>query len=110
MLFRDLNGIDVHPVLKPPLVLVDLDIISTHLPLPHAPILCERPVFEPVTSLPLHRIVAVLILVPELDGNLIVGPGEKLLAKAIIFLLFPLPGEEIDDIVSAGKKPIAIAP
>jgi hypothetical protein len=68
----------------------DLNIIPTHLPFSHLSILGKRPVLEAVTTLPLHAIMCILELVPELHGDLVVRKSEKLLAKAIAFLLLPL--------------------
>lgn len=45
---------------------IDLDIITAHLTLAHLAIFRERPILETVTPLPLHPIVGVLILIPEL--------------------------------------------
>ena len=76
VLFRDLDFINIHALLEPPLILGDLDIIPTHLPLPHTPILCKRPILQSITAFPLHLFMRVLILIPELDGDLVVGECE----------------------------------
>jgi len=37
----------------------------------------------------------ILILIPELDGDLVVGESEQLFAKTVALLLLPLLGQEI---------------
>lgn len=71
----------------------NLDIIPTHLPLPHLSILSKRPIFEAVAALPLHPVVCILELVPKLNGDSIVCKCEELLPQAIRFFFFPLLGE-----------------
>lgn len=83
MLLRDLDSIDIHSILEPALFDRDLNIITAHLPLAHAAIFRESPVFEAITTLPLHSIVAVLILIPELHCNLVVRKSEQLFAQTI---------------------------
>lgn len=82
MLFRNIDSIDVDSILEPALLGRDLNIIPAHLPLSHPTILRERPVLETITTLPLHSIMAVLILIPELDCDLVVLEREQLLAQA----------------------------
>ena len=81
MLLRDINSIDIDPILEPALFGRDLNIIPAHLPLPHPAILRKRPVLEAITTLPLHFIMAVLVLIPELDSDLVVPESEQLLAQ-----------------------------
>lgn len=83
MLLRDINSIDINSVLEPTLLDGDLNIVPAHLPLAHAAIFRESPVFEAITTLPLHSIVAVLILIPELHCNLVVRKSEQLFAQTI---------------------------
>jgi len=82
MLLLDINSIDINSILKPALSSLDLNIIPTHLPFPHPAILSKRPVLEAITPLPLHPIVFVLVLIPELDSDFIVHESEQLLAQA----------------------------
>jgi hypothetical protein len=82
MLLRDINSIDIDSILEPALFRQDLNIIPAHLPLSHATILCKRPVLEAITPLPLHAIMFVLVLIPELDCDLVVRESEQLLAQA----------------------------
>ena len=84
-------SIDIDTILEPPLSFADLEIIATHLPFPHAAVLSKRPIFQAITALPLHLIVRVLILIPELHGDLVVLEGEQLFAELVILLLLPLP-------------------
>lgn len=44
--------------------IADLNIISTHLALAHLAIFREGPVLKTVTTLPLHVIVRILVLIP----------------------------------------------
>jgi len=110
MLLADLNQVHIHAVLEPSLRVRELDIIATHLPLPHPPVLRKRPVLKTITTLPLHAIVGILILVPELDCDLVVGESEQLLAKLVALLLLPLLGQEVDDLDVALEEGAAIAP
>lgn len=63
MLLGYLDRVDVHSVLEPSLVHSNLDVIAAHLPLPHTAVFREGPVLEAITALPLHLVVAILILV-----------------------------------------------
>lgn len=69
MLLTDIDCVDVHSILVPPLVVGDLYIVATHLTLLHPAILCKGPILETVTSVPLTALV--MPLVPELDGDLL---------------------------------------
>ena len=110
VLLRDLHTIHIDTFFEPPSILDDFDIITTHLPLPHHPILRERPVLQPITPLPLHAIVRILVLVPELHRNLISAECEELLAQLVVVFFVPLPGQEGDDFVGAGEEFVAVAP
>ncbi len=63
MLLRNVNLIDVHSVLEPPLILADLEIVTAHLPLTHTAVFRKGPVFETITTLPFHLVVSILVLV-----------------------------------------------
>lgn len=52
----------------------------------------------------------VLVLVPELDGDLVVVEGKKLFAQPIAALFSPFLREEIDDGIGAREEGAAIAP
>ena len=52
----------------------------------------------------------VLIFVPELHGNLVVGEAEKFFTEAVRFLFLPLLGQECDDGVRTLEKGTAVAP
>jgi hypothetical protein len=106
----NVNGIDINAILEPALLLGDLNIISTHLPLAHDSILPERPVFESITALPLHAIMGILIFVPELDSDLVLSESEELLAQLVVLLLVPFPGQEFNDGFSAGEKFVPVTP
>jgi len=82
MLLRDIDNIDIDSILEPALFGRDLNIVPAHLPLPHPTILCKRPVLEAITTLPLHFIMAVLVLIPELDSDFVVLESEQLFAQA----------------------------
>lgn len=110
MLLTDLNFVDIYSLSKPPLALTQKDIIATHLPLSHFTIIRERPVFEPIASLPLHLIMSILILIPELHGDLVICKGEQLLSKLIIVFLLPFLGEKLDYLISSLNELVTIAP
>lgn len=110
MSLGDVHLINIYAILEPPFGILDLDIVSTHLPLAHSAILRERPVLQPITTLPLHTIVAILVLIPELHRDLVVGESEELFAQAIRLLLVPLPCEKVNDGFAAGEEAVAIAP
>lgn len=80
MLLRNIDSIDIDAILEPALFGRDLNIISAHLPLSHPTILCKRPILQAITTLPLHSVMAVLVLIPELDSDLVVLESEQLLA------------------------------
>lgn len=82
----------------------------THLPLPHPPILRKRPVFQPVTPFPFHPIVGVLVLIPELDGDLVVRESEELLSQLVTLLPLPLARQEVDNLLGSGEKLVTVAP
>lgn len=110
MLLRNLHRINIHPILIPPLLLTNLNIIPTHHPLPHNTILIERPILEPIAALPLHPIMGILILVPELNGDLIISKREELFTQLVVVLFVPLPGQKFDDLLRAGEEVVAVAP
>lgn len=74
---------------------IDLDIIAAHLPFAHLPIVGKGPVFETIAALPFQAIVGVLVLIPELDSNLVLGKSEQLLAQSVVLLFLPLLGQEV---------------
>lgn len=109
MLLRDVDRVHVlHIIREPPLR--DLDIIAAHLPLPHPTIFGESPVFQAVTTLPLHAVVFVLVLIPELHGDTVSREGEKLFTQAIRLLLIPLLGQKVDDGLGPSEELVAVAP
>ena len=76
MLLRDIDSIDIDSILEPALFGRDLNIVPAHLPLPHSTILCKSPILQAITTLPLHSVMAVLVLIPELDSDLVVLESE----------------------------------
>lgn len=59
------------------------------MPLPHLSVWGKGPILQAVAPLPLHAVVGILELIPELYGNFVVGKGKELLAQPVV--LFPLP-------------------
>jgi hypothetical protein len=128
MLLRDIDSIDIDSIFEPPLFRRDLNIIPAHLPLSHPAILCKRPVFEAIATLPLHSIMFVLVLVPELDCDLVVRESEQFLAQAVLnrhqhyptgllqkaspirCFLLPLRSQELDNGFGAGQKAATVPP
>jgi len=68
VLLTDINSIDIHAVLEPPLLDRDADVVPAHLSLPHQPVVGESPVLQAVGPPPLA--VLVVPLVPELNCDL----------------------------------------
>jgi hypothetical protein len=87
-----------------------LDIITAHLPLPHPAILRKRPILETVAALPLHTIMRVLVLVPELDSNLVFGERKQLLAKTVALLPLPFLGQEFLNPYRTGEERRPVSP
>jgi len=110
MSLRNGHLIHIHALLEPPILLLQLDIIPTHLTLSHHTILPERPILKTITTLPLHAVAGVLILVPELHGNLVVRECKKFLAQAVILLFLPLGGQKGDYFILTTDELVAVAP
>lgn len=106
----DMHSIHIHPIDKPPLLLRDLDIIPTHLSLPHLPVSRKSPILKPIAPLPLHPIRAILVLVPKLHGNLVIRESEELFAQAVGLLLRPLGCQEVLDSGGSLQEVGAVAP
>ena len=110
MRLRNFHRVHIRSISEPASLFPNNDIVTAHLPLPHLAILGKRPVFQPVTPLPFHAIVCILILVPELHSDFVILETEELLAQAIVLLLLPLGGEEGMNFGMAGQEDVAIAP
>ena len=110
VLLGNLDRVHVYAVFIPPLLLTNLHIIPAHLSLPHAAVVGERPIFEPVTPLPLHPVVHILIFIPKLDCNLVVRKREQLLAQLVIVLFLPFRLQEADNGSAALEEFITVAP
>jgi hypothetical protein len=110
MLLQDIHDIDIHSISEPAVLFQKLNVISAHLPLTHPAIFCERPILEAIASLPLHPIVLILVLIPELDGYLVIRESEKLLTQAVRLLFFPFRGQEFDDGLVPAKEAVAVTP
>lgn len=76
MLRANRNFVHIHPILEPPFIIRDLNIISAHLPFPHPSVLLESPIFKTVTSVPLSSFI--VVFVPKLDCNLLIVCQEYL--------------------------------
>jgi len=72
MPLRDRNFVHLFTIHKPPLPIQNLNIIPTHLPLPHEPIVRKSPIFQPIRTPPLSALI--MPLIPELDCNLVESP------------------------------------
>jgi len=110
MLLGDVDSIHINTIFEPPLVFGYQNIISAHLPLAHSAVLSERPVLKTVTPLPLHAIMRVLILVPELHRDLVIGECEQLLAQAVVLFLLPFLGQEVNNRICAREESVAVPP
>lgn len=93
------------PLANPISINTQQHIIPTHHPLPHLPGFLalgrKRPVFQPITSLPLHVVVGIFIFIEKLHGDLIRGKGEQFLAKAVAVFFLPFAREEGYDFIGA---------
>jgi hypothetical protein len=110
MLLGDINLVHIYSFYEPPVTLRQLDVIPAHLPLPHPPILSERPILKSVTALPLHTVFHILVLVPELDRDLICSECEKLFPQTIVLLLLPLLCQKVYDLIVALDEAGSISP
>ena len=54
--------------------------------------------------------MGILIFVPELDCDLVLGPSEEFFTEAVVLLLLPFLGEEVDDLFSSVDEPVSVAP
>ena len=52
----------------------------------------------------------VLILVPELDGDAIVGESKELLAQPVVFFFLPFLCEELDDGIATLEEGVPVSP
>ena len=110
VLLADFYRIHVNVICEPPLLLGKLKVVSAHLALHHAAVLREGPVFETIATLPLHTIVCVLELVPELYSDLIVLESELQCASSTrysrgVYTHMDLPAPCVDD----NSSPAAIS-
>ncbi|PPJ51943.1 hypothetical protein CBER1_09686 [Cercospora berteroae] len=110
MLLPNLHRINIDPLLGPPLLLLNFNIIPTHLPLPHDPLIIKRPILQAIAPLPLHPIILILILIPKLHRNTIFCKSEQFLSKLVVFHFSPFGCEEGDDLVCAAEESVAVSP
>jgi len=110
MFFADLNIVDVDAILEPPPFLTNLDIVAAHLALPHPAVLRKRPVFKAIASLPLHTILRILVLIPELNSDLVLRERKELLTQTVVLLSGPLLGQEVYDLLCPTEKRGAVPP
>ena len=98
------------PVHEPPVTIIDFNVVTAHLSLPHPTIGIKRPVFEAIAAFPLQAIIGVTILVPELYGDLVVLPREEFLAKSIVAFSSPFLLEKGYDLVVAADEAVPVTP
>lgn len=110
MLLANGHLVHIYSLGEPPLTLGQLDIVTTHLPLPHSSILRKRPVLEAIAALPLHTIFCILVLIPKLDRDLVCREREELFAQTIISLPLPFLCEKVYDLVVALNKAGSVPP
>lgn len=80
MLLSNDHFIHIHTIFKPPLLIRNFHIIPIHLPLPHASIRREGPVFQPISTPPLPG--GIVPFVPKLNCDL-----ES--RVSVVYLIFP---------------------
>lgn len=108
MLLCNIYSVHINTVLEPPLFFADLYIISTHLALPHQPILRKSPILEAISAPPLSSLIVPLI--PELHCNLIVCESKELLSQAIAILSLPFIREKLLNLVTALQESVTVTP
>src|SRR5215469_9651873 len=110
MSLRNRHLIHIYTILEPPILLLQLDVIPTHLTLPHYAILTKCPILKTITSLPLHTVIGILILVPELYCDLVVSERKQFLTQPIILLFLPFGSQHGDDFVMAMDELVTVTP
>lgn len=108
MLLPNHHRININTGLKPPLRILDGDVVPAHLALAHEAVGGESPVLEAVRAPPLAG--GIVPLVPELHGDLIIAEGEQLLAQPVSMLALPFLRQERGDGVPALEERGAVAP
>jgi hypothetical protein len=101
---------------------------STHLALAHQTVCRKCPVLQAIyneqnPSIELSEVLKhglasssppaydfVVVLIPKLDGDLVIRERKELFAELISRLLFPLACQEGDDLIMALEELVAIAP
>lgn len=111
----NLHLFHIHSLHKPSSLSIPIrskdDVITTHHPLPHFPRLpVKGPVLESIAPFPAHPVIRILVLIPELDGNPIIGEGKHLLKEPVAAFPLPFGGQEVDDGVGPGEEVAAVAP
>lgn len=108
------NILNIHSIDKPPPLPIPSNpkhhVIPRHHPLPHLTLTVKCPIFQTIAPLPLHPVLCILIFVPELHGDAVIGEGEQLFAETVGMLLFPLFGQKFDYGVGACEEGSTIAP
>jgi hypothetical protein len=127
--YRDFINIDT--ILEPSFSIRDLDIISTHLSLPHPSILLESPIFKTITSIPLPSLI--VIFIPKLDCDLgmdkclhcsccqgkrvhtlytylVICESKQFLPEPVSIFAGPFLGQKIDDLNMSFEKGVTVAP
>lgn len=114
MLLPNVHLIHINAVNKPSPLSIPVrsqqNIIPAHHPLTHLALAIKSPVLKPVTALPTHPVLHVLILVPELYSNAILGKGKQLLAQTVVAFPRPFGSQEVDDGFCSGEEGGAVAP
>lgn len=115
MLLANRDRVHVDTIHKPAALAIAVrsnqQVIATHHALAHlARVASKGPVLQSVAPLPLHPVLGILELVPELHGDAIVVEGKKLLAQTVVTLALPLGCEESNDGLGAGEERSAITP
>lgn len=90
----NMHLINIHSIRKPPTLPIPIrsqnHIIPRHHPLPHLPLLIERPILQPITPLPPLGILSILVLVPELYGDAVLRECKQLFAETVRLLFLEL--------------------
>lgn len=108
------NILNIHSIHKPPPLPIPFNpkhhVIPRHHPLPHFTFTIKRPILQPITPLPFHPILCILILVPELHGDAVIGEREQLFAETVGMLLLPFLSQKFDYGVGSCEEGSTVAP
>ena len=102
------KGCEVDAVSEAAVFRVYFQIVNAGVAFFHEAVVVELPVLVAVCAVPLAFLV--MIFVFEAYGDAIAGKGPEFLFQLVVEFLFPIAGEEFDDLVPTVEKFVAVAP